>query len=512
MPGLVEVAPDACRGVAQADLAGAGLNGFSAQPGTLPTFAAQAGPALSAELPCLAMHAGRTPELSQECSLAAPGPVVAACGTAAKAEPRLVPPASARAVSPPRLAGLPERRKVMAGLAELSLDVCGGAAPAEPVAAGPHSFMGQACALPPLAFAPAAEPAEPAPPAAEVERLAPLSWPAPVRLTGGWWPIHPWPRLAGHGAVPLQTALHLRPDPPEDAPAALEPAQQPPPAAAAPRPTGRLHRWWASASRIWASAPNDLKWIGVAIPVILALVIYSRNPGHWNASAVAREQSGAVSQQLGGRVSAVKRAVMRRAAIQLGDDFRSGLGAWSGNEGWAGTWKYDSSGGIAPGQLALYSPSRQMADYTLEFVGQIERRSLNWVVRARDTKNYYAMRLVILKPGPLPVVHLERYAVVNGREGPPTSLPLPLTSLRQDTLFKVSTEASGRDFVTRVQGQVVDSFSDNRLAQGGIGFFSPRGDRSLLRYVEVTYQQDFLGRLCALLAPYNVPAGVRSTE
>ncbi len=53
---------------------------------------------------------------------------------------------------------------------------------------------------------------------------------------------------------------------------------------------------------------------------------------------------------------------------------------------------------------------------------------------------------------------------------------------------------------------MVDSWSEPRLRQGGVGFFTARGEESRLRWVQVTHQYDMLGRLCAYLAPYNIPS------
>ena len=69
----------------------------------------------------------------------------------------------------------------------------------------------------------------------------------------------------------------------------------------------------------------------------------------------------------------------------------------------------------------------------------------------------------------------------------------------------------GNQFTTYLQGQLIDTFTDDRLKEGGVGFYSPRGDKSYLRWVQVKHQYDYIGRLCALLAPYQVPAeGMRS--
>lgn len=202
------------------------------------------------------------------------------------------------------------------------------------------------------------------------------------------------------------------------------------------------------------------------------------------------------------RLNALQRLIARRAGIRLFDDFRSGLSSWEGREGWARTWRYRNASFVEPGELALLTPSLNMTDYTLTFLGQIERRSLNWVFRAKDLANYYSMRIVITRGGPLPEAALVRSVVLNGKEQESRSLPLPL-SIRTDSLYLVRMEIRGQDFTTYIQDQVVDHFSDRRLERGGVGFFSPRGDRALLRWVEVSHQYDYLGRLCALLAPYG---------
>ncbi|MBA3972840.1 MAG: hypothetical protein C0504_01325 [Candidatus Solibacter sp.] len=194
---------------------------------------------------------------------------------------------------------------------------------------------------------------------------------------------------------------------------------------------------------------------------------------------------------------------MERAAIKLADDFRSGLGAWQGPAGWAQTWTYTSANYAVPGQMALYQPSLRLRDYVFSFLGQIDRRSINWVVRARDEKNYIAMRIVMTRNGPMPAASLVRYAVANGKPGGQTVLPLPMT-FRDGTMQQVEVTVAGDTITTRVMGQIVDSFTEREFELGGVGFFSPKGDRALLRWISVTHQYDYIGRLCALLAPHSV--------
>ncbi len=266
----------------------------------------------------------------------------------------------------------------------------------------------------------------------------------------------------------------------------------------------------APRKRFWAHAPSDLKWIAVALPLLLIVVVYSfrtstpNNPSGEPAvtSAVPAPQTAA-HEAPAVKVNALQRFIMRRAGVRLFDDFRSGLASWQGREGWAKTWRYGDATFVEPGELALLSPSIGLSDYTLTFLGQIERRSLNWVFRAKDTANYYSMRIVVTRGGPLPEAMVVRSVTINGRARDVKSLPIPFP-VKADTLYLVRMEVRGQDFTTYIQDQLVDHFSDARLGSGGVGFYSPRGDRALLRWVEVSHQYDYLGRLCALLSPYGV--------
>lgn len=263
--------------------------------------------------------------------------------------------------------------------------------------------------------------------------------------------------------------------------------------------------------RFWRNAPADLKWIALALPLILALVVWSFRGSVAPVEASLPQQPDPSKTVVAKQVSRLQQVLLSRAAVRLYDDFRGGLGAWSGREGWARTWKYNDSSFLEPGDLAIYQPTLEMRDYSVEFLGQIERRSLNWIFRAKDLQNYYAMRIVITKGGPLPSASLVRYAVIGGKEKSHLTLPLPM-SIRPDTVYRVRMDVRGKQFTTYVQGQVVDNFEDDRLAEGGIGFWSPRGDSSLLRWVEVMHQYDYLGRLCALLAPYPLQSGGQQAD
>jgi hypothetical protein len=174
-------------------------------------------------------------------------------------------------------------------------------------------------------------------------------------------------------------------------------------------------------------------------------------------------------------------------------------------------WSFDATGFVRPGPLALYRPSMNLTDYQVQFLGMIDKKAMSWVVRAADFDNYYVVKLEVLKPGPLPTIGVTRYAVVNGQASARADVVAPIDA-RNDMLYRVRLDVRGDDFSLAVQGQMIDAWSEPRLPRGGIGFFSARGEESRLRWVQVTHQYDMLGRLCAYLAPYNIPSTTGSWQ
>jgi hypothetical protein len=198
----------------------------------------------------------------------------------------------------------------------------------------------------------------------------------------------------------------------------------------------------------------------------------------------------------------LRQTVLQRAAVDLNDDFRGGLDDWETRPG-APAWEYDGSGFALPLHLALYRPSLDLTDYRMEFLGQLEKKGMGWVVRAADPDNYEAVRLVVTKPGPLPLVDVVHYSVIGGRQMYRVVKPLPLT-IRTDMMFRARMDVRGDDFTLIIQGQIVDFWSDDRLKRGGVGFFCQKGEVARLRWVEVSHHYDMLGRLCAYLTPYGM--------
>jgi len=251
-------------------------------------------------------------------------------------------------------------------------------------------------------------------------------------------------------------------------------------------------------------------WISLAACLILVYRAY-KPAATTLASDVEQELESGFRTELAGHWASFQADIASRAAINLMDDFRSGLGNWTGEEGWSKSWSYDDAGFALPGDLALFRPTIPLADYRVNFSGQIEERGLSWTVRAADPANYYLIRLAITEPGPIPHASIIRYAVVDGRRGEVTTTPLPFP-IRNLQMHEIGTAVDGDDFTLYVNGRLVDFWSEPRLRTGGVGFLRGSDEVSRLRWVSVTHQHDLLGRLCALLVPYNFENASRSIE
>jgi hypothetical protein len=66
--------------------------------------------------------------------------------------------------------------------------------------------------------------------------------------------------------------------------------------------------------------------------------------------------------------------------------------------------------------------------------------------------------------------------------------------------YRIAIDVKGNRVVTSIEGQEVDSWTDDALKAGGVGFFSDAGESARLYWIRVTRNQDWLGRVCAYLS------------
>lgn len=223
----------------------------------------------------------------------------------------------------------------------------------------------------------------------------------------------------------------------------------------------------ASEAKVWRHTIQSLAaCLAVCVSVWIvgaALQSAARNTHPGSTSTLAR----------------VRRAISERAAATVSDTFR---------EGYTHT-----------GPLELFKPDPIYRDYHLAFCGEIESKSIDWAVRARDQRNYYAMKFTVIEPGLRPVIALVHYPVVDGRKGQPVEIPLTVMVHNRQPMV-VDVDVKGNKLLTSVDGQLVDTWIDDALAAGGVGFFSDTGERARLYWVSVSRNEDLVGRICSYLS------------
>jgi hypothetical protein len=201
-----------------------------------------------------------------------------------------------------------------------------------------------------------------------------------------------------------------------------------------------------------------------------------------------------------GAFASVRHAIANRAAYAVTDTLQTGMESWgSAPKAWSPGWSRNPDGYVHPGELALFRPSLTYTDYRLEFFGQIENKSMGWVVRAHDKQNYYAMKFTVLEAGLRPVIAMTHYPVVGGKRGHKVEVPLSVM-MHHNTPVHVAVDVQGNRVTASVEGQQVDSWTDDLLPKGGVGFFSEAGERARLYWMKVSKNQDWLGTICSYLS------------
>lgn len=243
-----------------------------------------------------------------------------------------------------------------------------------------------------------------------------------------------------------------------------------------------------------AALPSKLKWqyIGAAAAALLLAGVLR---------PVAVQKDFGVS--LPWRGMTIRQWISQRATRTFADNFRAGLSQWKGVQPkWPRSWSYSSDGFIHPGQLAIYRPSVPLADYRFEFMAQIETKSVDWVVRAKDADNYYALKFTVLQPGPRPLVAMVHYPVIGGHPGARVQTPLRMM-IHANTPYRVSVDVKGNRYRAFIEDQEADVWTDDKLKTGGVGFFSDAGEHARVYWVKLESHGDILGRICGLLSGKN---------
>jgi hypothetical protein len=250
--------------------------------------------------------------------------------------------------------------------------------------------------------------------------------------------------------------------------------------------------------------------IFVGIAAVALVLGLSRMPGPAHAPKGVSALPDTHPNQGGGLGQVLGNLIQTQASSTLRDDFHSGLSGWEGLRSIGSDWKLEA-GDVRPASLRLWKPSTSLSNYEFEFLGQIDRKSMDWAFRAADLHNYYGTKLVITGPGPLPNAGLVRFVVLDGRERERVELPLPLT-LEHGVDYKVRVSVRGNRFLTSVNGQLISSWMDNRISRGGVGFFSDGDEEALLKWVSVSDRDSFLARVASHFSLITIPTAVAAAR
>jgi hypothetical protein len=265
------------------------------------------------------------------------------------------------------------------------------------------------------------------------------------------------------------------------------------------------------------SAPGSNQTASIfAFLTLAALLIAMLMPGNGAAPGPGYTplslDAGAKRGLLARSEDAIGSLIRDAAPVTLHHDFQNGLKDWTTVALRAShkvddphDWKSPSSPAIIPpGSLRLWASSSLMKNYQMEFQGRIEKKSLSWAFRASDPANYYAAKIQITRPGPLPNADLVRYVMAKGREMDRVQLPLPLT-LERGGDYRVRVTVQDDRFVTYLNGQVISAWTDKRLKRGGVGFFSDDDDQQKIAWVNVSEHDSFIGQMLAHFSLFLMP-------
>jgi hypothetical protein len=239
--------------------------------------------------------------------------------------------------------------------------------------------------------------------------------------------------------------------------------------------------------------------LGLAALTIAGLVILEKTgmggPPQGKV-AKAETQQGAVGQLVGMIIDRMPKTAAGGLVIE--DRFQSGLRNWLPAPGTgASGWRLDN-GLMRPGGLRIWDESRNLGDYSFQFEGRVESKSIGWVVRAPNHNNYYAAKLAIPDRGGVSRPEIIRFSVIQGQESRRQHFPIPL-QIDKDEFYSYEVRAVGDRILTIIGGRVVDQWRDARFRTGGVGFFSERGDKSSVRWAKLQEGESIADKLRSYL-------------
>jgi hypothetical protein len=167
-----------------------------------------------------------------------------------------------------------------------------------------------------------------------------------------------------------------------------------------------------------------------------------------------------------------------RVAVHFEEHFEAGWDNWVGG---VEDWKVDVAG-VRTGAMALFMPTLDLTDYELEFLGRIDSKTINWVVRAAGLDQHLRCTLTLVEGNQ---IEFSRTFIKGGDAESTVVSPIRLPGKKRSTIT-IRTIVKGHDFQVSVDGNIIDEWAERRLPSGGVGFMASADDRARLYWVKVS--------------------------
>lgn len=201
----------------------------------------------------------------------------------------------------------------------------------------------------------------------------------------------------------------------------------------------------------------------------------------------------------------LSRPIRERAAFFIVDDFTNGVDHWVNNA----SLEVDPAGWLTVQEgLALHGGTQSLESYRFDFDAKIQSKAVGWVVRAPDTRNYYAYKLNQTGSRKSPIYSLSRYSMIDGIRGAITqNIDVPAHLTRAGDFNRVSVRVVGDQMTTLINGWGVDFWRDAEIKRGGVGLLADKGESALIRKMTVSGNDDTWGMIL-----YGTMESVRSVQ
>ena len=238
---------------------------------------------------------------------------------------------------------------------------------------------------------------------------------------------------------------------------------------------------------MWLAVQYFLTGRKLAQAIAILIVVGLAGSFEYSSSGWPRLAAPSLDRPFHAAMAALQQPIKSRAAFFILEDFDGMNAEWLS----AGSLRREAEGFTTTTGLALRLDTMDLSNYRLDFEARIRSRAVGWVVRAADTRNYYAFKLVE-NGGKDP--YLVRYPVIGGsrRGSSPVRVDLPAMLAGAD-FNRVTVRVRGEQITTLVNGWGVDYWKDRTLATGGVGFLSDAGETAVVRKLTVTGNDDTWG-------------------